>query len=234
MTWDRDLAAFQESFLDAVRQNTTPTGLRHAGGLDVTRRFRLYANQTRVAQADALQAVYPAVCRLVGEAFFANMAALYVEAHPLRHGDLRRYGESLPDFIQAFPPLAGLPYLPHVARLEWACHEALHAGGGAAAEAGQVLQLAPHVRLVQAPFPIADIWDFALREHAPDERLDLSSASDSHLVIARPVDDVEIMQVPAPDWTWLSGFVVAQAAGADTDLPARAYWLERGILSGVR
>ena len=234
MTPDPDLVAFQEAFLGALRQDTTPGGLRCTGGLDVARRFRLYANQTRIAQADALQAVYPAVCRLVGEEFFANMAALYVEAHPLRHGDLRRYGGALPEFIQTFPPLAGLPYLAHVARLEWACHEALHAGGGSAAEPDRALQLAPHVRLLHAPFPVAEIWDFALRDHAPDERLDLASASDSHLVIARPIQDVEIMELPEPDWTWLSGFVVPQAADTDNDLSARAHWLDRGILSGAR
>ena len=229
---DPDLAALQTAFFRALRENAVPDGLLPAKGLDARRRFRVYANQTRVAQAEALQAVYPAVCRLVGADFFANMAALFVENHPLLQADLRRYGDDLPDFIQAFPPLAGLPYLADVARLEWACHESLHAGGGIAATSDQPLRLAPHVRLLHAPFQVADVWDFALRDHAPDERLNITHDA-ADLVIARPQGDVEIIGVEAEDWMWLAYFVVPETIAANTDMAARVYWLQRGILSGA-
>src|SRR5207245_9178933 len=40
---------------------------------------------------------------------------------------LFEYGESLPEFLAAFPPCRHLQYLPDVARLEWAINRALHA-----------------------------------------------------------------------------------------------------------
>lgn len=233
MRHDPSLADLQIAFFRALREDAAPDGLRPGPGVDVRRRFRIYANQARIAQGDALQAVYRAVCRLVGTEFFANMAALYVEDHSLLHADLRRYGSDLPAFITAFPPLARLPYLADVARLEWACHEALHAGGGVAAGADQRLRLAPHVRLLYSPFPVADIWDFALRDHAPDERLDIGQMVPTYLAIARPRRDVEIMGLAMADWVWLADFAEPESVAGSGNIAQRAYWLARGVLCGA-
>lgn len=67
---------------------------------------------------DALQANYPSVTRLVGEEWFRSAAAVYARSHSPQDARMLFYGEAFPDFLARFEPAAGLPYLPHVARLD--------------------------------------------------------------------------------------------------------------------
>jgi len=119
---------------------------------------------------DALATAYPVVHRLVGEAFFTEMAARYAAQHPCRGADLHDHGEELAAFLHAYPHAAGLAYLPDVARLEWACHTASFAADAPAldyAALGRVppedrvrvgFTLQPAARLMASPFRIAAIW----------------------------------------------------------------------------
>jgi hypothetical protein len=72
----------------------------------------------------ALAAAYPTVQQLVGEESFAALARALWQAHPPRHGDVATWGDALPGFIAASDQLAPEPYLPDVARLDWAVHQA--------------------------------------------------------------------------------------------------------------
>jgi len=76
----------------------------------------------------------------------------------------------MPEFLAAFPPVAHLPYLPDVARLELALRAAYHAAdaapldpavlGALAPETLEVTRLtfAPAVRLVRSGHPVHGIW----------------------------------------------------------------------------
>ncbi|APZ43224.1 DNA-binding domain-containing protein [Acidihalobacter ferrooxydans] len=218
---------WQNAFLEALYTGDIPPGL--TAGPQTEQRFQVYRNQTRIGLSETLCAIYPAVERLVGNDFFMEMAALYVAQHMLSKADLREYGAQLAEFIGAFEPLAALPYLPDVANLEWACHQSLHSGHGRAAAATEPLGLAPHVRLLHSAYPSAEIWDFALREHAADERLNIDGAGGEYLLIARPRLDVEVRALDAEDWLWLKN--VAHASPRRTE--RHVYWLEQGILCAV-
>lgn len=232
MSLEPTLEAVQAAFLHALETGETPPAwLLQSATTEpaVQQRFRVYVNQAHIARLEALQGIYPAIRRLVGEDFFDHMAALYIEQHALQRADLQRYGAQLPDFIAAFEPLAGLPYLPDVARLEWACHEAMHAGRGAPATARADLRLAPHVRLLRSPFPSADIWEFALGDRTGGRRLDIEGAPPAYVLVARPGLEVEVRCLDASDWRWLAecGRRPARRAASGR----HAYWAERGILS---
>lgn len=231
MNADIDTAeAWQLSFLDALDRGESPPGLADASnGISARQRFQVYVNQTRIGLSDTLAAIYPAVCRLVGDEFFKHLAALYVERYPLRTANLNDYGVELPEFIAVFDALDGLPYLADVARLEWACHQSLHAGHGQYPGESESLCLAPHVRLLHSPYPVGDIWDFALREHGADERLNINDAAPSYLLVSRPQLDVEVRALDASDWLWLANV----AATADGRTTRHRYWLAQGILGAA-
>jgi hypothetical protein len=119
----------------------------------------------------ALAATYPVVRRLVGDGFFRALGLRYGEAHPSRSGDLLLYGDALARFVADDPFAAALPYLADVARLEWACHEALHAADAppldplALARVPPERQdairftLHPSVRLLACEHPVVALWE---------------------------------------------------------------------------
>ncbi|WP_310452158.1 DNA-binding domain-containing protein [Sulfuritalea sp.] len=119
----------QSAFADALLapEAVCPTGLLAWNGSDPGRRFAVYRNNVMVSLIDALADSYPVTQELVGEEFFAAMARLFVQAQPPRSPVLALYGEGFADFIEAFPPAVGLPYLADVARLEMRRVQAWHA-----------------------------------------------------------------------------------------------------------
>ena len=234
------LRALQAAFARAIRDGEylPEAGVFRERGLSARQRLNVYHHHSRIVECEALAAVYPAVRRLVGEDFFANMAVLYAGQYPLNRGDLRVFGEQLADFLAQFEPLRTVPYVADVARLEWCWHESLHAAQAsleARAADGTRLCLAPHVRLLHSPFPVATIWDFALREHADDTpHLNIDTMGPEHVLIMRPTLDVEVWTLPADEWEWLSGYRQPTPVAATTRETGRQRsWLARGVLTGA-
>lgn len=144
-----------------------PAGLVGPSGRPAGRRFDVYRNTVAGGLTRALETGFPAVRRLVGEAFFAAMAGVFLRAHPPRDRVLMLYGADFPAFLAAFPPVAHLGYLPDVARLEQAIRESYHAAdhrpatlAGLTPEAvlARSLRLAPSVRLIRSAWPVQAIW----------------------------------------------------------------------------
>jgi hypothetical protein len=98
-----------------------------ADGLAPEARLQIYRHHVFTTLTAVLQAVFPVVCRLVDERFFAYAADRYIRVEPPSGPCLFEYGATFPEFLGAFPPCRELPYLRDVARLEWAMHRALHA-----------------------------------------------------------------------------------------------------------
>lgn len=161
-------AEFREALLDPALP--VPPGLTDPAGRPAGRRFAVYRNNVAVGLTEALAAGFPVLVRLLGEAFFRAMAGLFVRLHPPATPVLLHYGEALPGFLAAFPPVAHLPYLPDVARLELALRAACHAADAAPLEPARLaalppdrlaaarLRLAPAVRLLRSAWPIHGIW----------------------------------------------------------------------------
>ncbi|MCT4371342.1 putative DNA-binding domain-containing protein [Yangia mangrovi] len=130
-----------------------PEQLRGPAGRHATRRFDVYRNNVTVALTEALAAAFPVVQRLVGEAYFAAMARDFIREHPPRSPVMALYGAGLPGWIERFPPLAALPYLPEVACLEQARREASLSADAAPLDPQALAGLSPEALAASAPRP---------------------------------------------------------------------------------
>jgi hypothetical protein len=202
-------------------------------GLDPRARLEIYRHHVRSTLTDALKAAYPVVCRLVDERFFAFAADTFIRACPPSGPCLFEYGADLADFLAAFPPCAGLGYLPDVARLEWAMHAAWHAGDAAPLDLARLaavapedtarlrLRLDPSLTLLASPWPIDEIWR-ANRGEGPASGVELASRGGVRLEVRRVGDDVVLRALDAGAFALAAGL----AAGA-TLAEAAARALER-------
>lgn len=132
----------------------------------------VYRRNHDAAVCGALRAAYPIVRALVGDAFFDEAARQYALTYPSGSGDLHLLGAHFASFLLAYAPAGELPYLPRVARLEWALLEAEGAADAPRLDAQRFAaqlqhspahlrpRLHPAVQLVRSPFPIDDIWRF--------------------------------------------------------------------------
>ena len=116
---------FAQALLDA--QPPCPAGLRSWNGSDPAARFAVHRNNVVSSLVQALTDTFPVTRQLVGEAFFAAMAGVFVRHTPPRTPVLTLYGDDLPAFVESFEPAQRLPYLADVARLEVLRVRAFHA-----------------------------------------------------------------------------------------------------------
>lgn len=217
------LAEVQRAFAKALREHEQQPfafiSAVDAGRLDIYR--NAFAHNYR----NALGALYPTVCSLVGEQFFAQLSDRFVRAMPSTSGDLHDYGERLADFIAAEPVLQGLPYLPDVARLEWALHTAFHAADDAplaiddfaqfspAALATCTLSLRASARLLASAYPIMRIWEINQPDAPAAATVDLDGGGECALVIRR--DGLTLAQrLDFADYAMLTALQAGASLGA--------------------
>ncbi|MHA6325435.1 HvfC/BufC family peptide modification chaperone [Roseivivax sp. CAU 1753] len=167
-------AAFHASLLDA--RAPIPPGLIDGAGRPAGRRFAVYRNNVAVALTDAIETAFPAITSLIGPENMARVAGSYIRADLPRTPVLSQYGAGFPDFLAASAPLAHLPYLADVARIDLAMRRSYHAADhtplprdalaqlDATCLMATRLMLAPSVQLLSSPWPILQIWRFATRQ----------------------------------------------------------------------
>jgi hypothetical protein len=119
---------------------------------------------------------------------------------------LSAYGDGFPDFLAGFEPAQPLPYLPDMARLEWARLGALHAADAdpvpretLAAVRPALMPLArcavhPSFRFVVSPWPVDRIWAMHQPDWPAGETVSLDEGGAS-VLICRPADRVEMARV---------------------------------------
>lgn len=152
-----------------------PLGVTGPDGLPDAKRFAVYRNNVAASLTRALQAAFPCVEKLVGAEFFGAMAQDYLRAHPPKDRRMMLYGADFPAFLEGFPPVSHLGYLPDVARLEQAMRESYHAADHVALAPqalGQMTEsallqarftLAPSLRLLSSRWPVQSIWAANMR-----------------------------------------------------------------------
>jgi hypothetical protein len=189
-------------------------------GLAPASRVQVYRNNSRAMFEGALERTYPVLRRRVGEDYFRGLAREYRVWHPSRSGDLHWIGQAFASWLE--PRLAGSDYewLVDLARLEWACEEALVSPRLPALDASQLarvapdtladvgLELQPCLRVVRSEYPVWSVW----RENQPGEPgrpVDLSQGA-QHVVVACGEDGLVLHSLPADQ----CGFVEALAANA--------------------
>lgn len=186
-------------------------------GHSVSPREQIYRNNVFISLTGALADVYPVVQRLVGEKFFAQLARRYIGAHPSRSGNLHDFGRHFAAFMLQMEELRGLPYLPDVASLEWACHEAFHGPEAAAFDFTQVTdpqnakpRLHPAARLLPSRYPVLAIWE-ANQAQQPG-LVDLDAGGDWLVVLRRDLQ-IEILRSTPGEFALLAALRDGMALG---------------------
>jgi len=228
------LGELQARFLDEIFSDA-PLDPRRA----------IYRRNVLANLHDALAAAYPVVRRLVGEAFFREAAERFARAHPSRSGDLHRFGEGFGQFLSRYPHAAGLPYLPGVARLEWAVAASFHA-----ADPGRVdferlaevpepervrvrFRLQAGAHLIFSDYPIAAIWEANQpgRDGTP-----LATEGEDRALVFREGLAVQVRSLVPLDWRFLRAVAVGATMEALAEDAEFAEQLERLLVewTGIR
>lgn len=191
------LPELQAAFADGIfGENPDVIATIAPGRFAPDQHLQIYQNNVFESLTSALKAIYPVIERLVGEGFFRFAADHYIRQHPPRSGNLHDFGMHYAAFLAGFAPAAGLPYLPDVARLEWAWHEAFHAEDATPFDARRLAEvpvelqgnlrfvLNPSARFIDSVYPILSIWK-ANQDQAPEEIIDLTQGGAPLMVIRR-------------------------------------------------
>jgi hypothetical protein len=182
----------------------------------VEERWDVYASGLVARATEAIENDFPALSKVLGPGPLRSLTNRYTRRFPPRSYDLGRIGDRLARFLEGEELTEDLPFLPDLARLEWAVAEAFVSSDepalrwddlgrlGAEAAAELPLRLHPGAALVRSEWPVRDIW--ASREMPPSEiDIPLRGRPCSVLVARRGLDVVcRVLDEP--------GAAVAEAA----------------------
>lgn len=217
-----NLRHLQQTFCRAIVQPETelqflPYVLQQ-DQLSSTQRLAIYRNNKDSSILKILQSHYPVCSRLVGDKFFAGMANAYSTQTPSTYPDLNNYGRTFPQFIRDFPSAQSLPYLPEVAKLEWAWLQAFYGSDLFATldieriakidtEQAQdiVFQLPANATLLTSPYPIDQIWQVNQPDAGGDETVELNDGGVC-LIVWRKQWQVRIDYLDQTEWQLLQAF----------------------------
>lgn len=237
-------SAFATALLDP--DTPPPEGLTDGRGRPAQRRFGVYRNNVASSLTDALETGFPVVARLVGKEFFRAMAAVFLRSHPPEDPRLQLWGGRFPGFLARFEPVAQIPYLPDVARLELGLRQSYHAEdtpvlplAGLSPESVLALRprLAPSTLILGSRFPVLSIW----QRNARDAKADIPVGGET-ILVARIGYDPEPRLLPAGGHalarhlkgrlTLADALAAAQADTPEADLGAlMTLFLTPGVLT---
>lgn len=183
-----------------------PAWLKQRAGTDAGSRFNVYRNNHVVGLVDALADTFDVTRQLVGEEFFRAMAAEFVRMAPPRSPMLFEYGEAFADFIAGFAPAQSLPYLPEVARLEFARTQSWHAADAPVVRAEDfALALAdparlehtravfaPATRLLSGAHAAVSLWSAHQSEAGLARLGEIDPDTPEDALVTRPAEEVEV------------------------------------------
>lgn len=218
-------AAFHDAHFLGDPQTVAPFIVED--GIPAKDRLRIYRNNTFITLAEALAATFPVIKRLIGEDCFTFAAQRFTKIHPPRPGPLFEFGESFPDFLRDFEPVANLEYLPDVGHLEWAMNTAYHAAEAVPLNPAELksvpnaqhpelrFALHPSRSLLMSPYPIHRIWQ-ANQADAHDATVALDHGA--KLLVVRPHSEVLVHALDQGEF----GFLLALGAGQTVAVSAAA------------
>ncbi len=215
-----------DDFLPALMDpdRPVPQGLRDGQGRPAGRRFNVYRNNVTVSLIEALTQGFPAVEKLLGPAYFAAIARVFVRDNPPRSRLMMHYGAGFPAFLENAAPLSHLGYLGDVARLELALRQSYHAADAAPLDPallgaiapddlpGIRFTLAPAVLLIRSRWPIHAIWAFNMIPGSPTPQ-----AGAQDVLITRPGFDPVAQPLPKGGAAFVAALMQGLPLGAAHD-----------------
>ena len=193
---------------DAIRDLFTTDAATSA------RRIAIYRANSIASATKALTGAYPVIREVVGGEFFDALARAHWQSTPSRSGDLGDYGDAFDAFVAGFEPVRELPYLPDVARLEWAGHRAHYAADVAVFDLSRLAAIPPErqgdlrfrfnpaVSIVGSRFPVDRIWEVNQPGFDGDAGVDLD-AGPRHVMVVRPRFRVLVRRLSSGAFGWI-------------------------------
>lgn len=193
----------------------------------IEQRLAIYRANITAAATKALAAAYPVLRQVVGDEFFDGLARAYQRAVPSTSGDLNDYGGTFAAFIAEFPHTQSLPYLPDLARLEWAAQRAYGAADAPACDRQALAQVAPAQRptirfdwaagtaIVDSSFPIARVW--LIHQPGFDGEFSVDWAVRECALVSRDGFRVGVATLAAGDAAFIGSSLGGAALGASAE-----------------
>ena len=228
------------------------TDLFETGNIPFSGRFAVYRDNLFNSLTRVLCGTFPAVEALVGEGFMKTVCHAYIKDNLPKAGNLNLYGAGFPAFLQSFPAAQSVPYLPDVARLEWAKNAAYHAEDDVALTPhglqeisnrdgdNLALSLRASCSLLASDWPVMSILKFT-QDEGGNDTLSLDRPGEKLLVYRpefevrlRPLDDagfkfLELVSGSAPLPEVIESFTVVYPKSDVSSLLAG--FINEGVLS---
>lgn len=198
------LSELQSAFGRALRDGPTSAlwSLFSEPAVLAERRLAAYRRNVIGNWRSALASTYPVLAQLLGAQRFRELADQYIASCPSDSGDLNAYGGEMAALLEASVLRGELPYLPDLARLEWALLAAYGAADAAAfdltalaavpaqAQANLRFRVWAGAALIESHWPLAEIWQAHQRPTSERDAMlaaiDLSASGEPHnALIAR-------------------------------------------------
>ncbi len=213
-------------------------------------RFSLYRGNLSATWHKVLSAAFPVIGQLVGDDFFNGLARAFGKAHPSDNPDLNHFGAHFASFLAGFEHVADYPYLPDMARLEWALHRAHYAPDAATLAPGALATLSPDdferarftlhpaASLFESSMAVVPLWQ--AHQH-PDAAFPDDMHVPSYAVVARPHWKTELAPLSPAAHAALSALAGGATMGAALDAAFELdeafdigahlrHWIELGLL----
>ena len=193
-------------------------------GLPALARLRVYRNNTRLIQREALSRTYTVLRRRVGDEYFTALARDYLDAHPSPAGDLHWIGAAFPDWLDTQLRDGEYHWLADLARLEWACERALVAADAPALEVaalavlaedeidGTALRLHPSLQFVSSAWPIWSVWQ-ANQPDAAGTAVDPALGA-QHVAVGCVDGHLVLLSLPAEEFAFQRALAAGRPLGA--------------------
>lgn len=224
-------------------------------GVAGEKRLAVYASGYLDRSRQGLAETYPAVEHILGRSTFARLSFEYAERHPSHDYNLSAVGRGLPDFLIAHTLTKRLPFLPDLARLEWAITQAFHAHEAPPMDKAALQAISPDqwgsMRLVfqksvhgiVSDWPILELWK-ARTEARESIDIDLVNHP-QRVLVRREGTRVHCEALEAESFALLEALLIGQSVSEacecllrqnpKAELPVREWfmrWTQTGMLIG--
>lgn len=220
------LNKFQFEFCERVlkgKLSSSPPNLKKYTPREQAARLSIYRNNIFSSLIEVLANTYPATKNIIGATLFKHTAKQFIESHPPQNAIMLTYGAGFDNHIANYPPTQQLPYLSHLAELEFAHHQAYYAkdveslapdffaGLDIDALSNSVITPHPSTALIDAPYAIYSLWQHALEHNTPPEQLDQQVAES--VLIVRPQYSINSYLLSLPQHRFLQQLMQNKTIG---------------------
>jgi len=221
------LEKIQESLLDSILGGKENLAFIKANGL-IKAEHRLRVHQDTIFEnfVNALKITYPSIWRLIGSDCARGVALAYSHefVNITDRSNISGFGENFPDFLEKFPSVKHLDYLPDYARIEWLrsrSYEAINQKIISAEKFNESMSSDPEAvifKFNRSVFFLRSSWALAkiqrLLDEPDSEKIDIMH-EECFLLICRVNGRIETLFLEEDQWKFLfalkNGITLGQA-----------------------